>query len=96
MLEHGANLYGELLAALAALLKAMTNDAFRALFARLGTDASEVINATVHPTAMRANYATGPDDAFKERIVGFDLRQHVLPVVLTDAQDDGGLFGFRF
>lgn len=27
---------------------------------------------------------------------GFDLQQHVLPVVLTDAHEDGGLFGFRF
>lgn len=27
---------------------------------------------------------------------GFDLRKHVLPVVLTDAHEDGGLFGFRF
>jgi len=36
------------------------------------------------------------DDAFKENIEGFDLRKHILPVVLTDAQEDGGLFGFRF
>jgi uncharacterized protein YydD (DUF2326 family) len=36
------------------------------------------------------------DDAFKERIPGFDLQEYVLPVVLTDAKEDGGLFGFRF
>jgi uncharacterized protein YydD (DUF2326 family) len=36
------------------------------------------------------------DDAFKERIDGFDLKDFVLPVVLTDAKDDGGLFGIRF
>lgn len=36
------------------------------------------------------------DDAFKEAIAGFDLRSHVLPTVLTDAKEDGGLFGFRF
>lgn len=36
------------------------------------------------------------DDAFKERVDGFDLKDHVLPVVLTDAKEDGGLFGFRF
>lgn len=36
------------------------------------------------------------DDAFKERVDGFDLNDHVLPVVLTDAKEDGGLFGFRF
>jgi len=36
------------------------------------------------------------DDAFKESVAGFDLRDHVLPTVLTDAKEDGGLFGFRF
>ena len=36
------------------------------------------------------------DDAFKEQIEGFDLKSYVLPVVLTDAREDGGLFGFRF
>lgn len=36
------------------------------------------------------------DDAFKERLEGFDLKTYVLPVVLTDAREDGGLFGFRF
>jgi uncharacterized protein YydD (DUF2326 family) len=36
------------------------------------------------------------DDAFKETVTGFDLRDHVLPTVLTDAKEDGGLFGFRF
>ncbi len=36
------------------------------------------------------------DDAFKETTEGFDVRDHVLPVVLTDATEDGGIFGFRF
>jgi uncharacterized protein YydD (DUF2326 family) len=36
------------------------------------------------------------DDAFKETITGFELRDYVLPTVLTDAKEDGGLFGFRF
>lgn len=36
------------------------------------------------------------DDAFKETIPGFDVKQHALPVVLTDAKEDGGLFGCRF
>jgi uncharacterized protein YydD (DUF2326 family) len=36
------------------------------------------------------------DDAFKETEAGFDLRKYVLPIVLTDATEDGGLFGFRF
>jgi len=36
------------------------------------------------------------DDALKERMAGFDVTDHVLPTVLTDAVDDGGLFGIRF
>lgn len=36
------------------------------------------------------------DDAFKEAIEGFDLNDYVLPTRLTDATDDGGLFGIRF
>ncbi len=36
------------------------------------------------------------DDAFKETIEGFDLNDYVLPRRLTDATDDGGLFGIRF
>jgi hypothetical protein len=36
------------------------------------------------------------DDAFKEKIDGFDLHDYVLPVSLTDATEDGGLFGCRF
>jgi uncharacterized protein YydD (DUF2326 family) len=36
------------------------------------------------------------DDAFKETIEGFDLNDYVLPTRLTDATEDGGLFGIRF
>lgn len=36
------------------------------------------------------------DDAFKETIEGFDLNDYVLPRRLTDATEDGGLFGIRF
>lgn len=36
------------------------------------------------------------DDAFKEKIDGFDLNDYVLPTRLTDAREDGGLFGIRF
>lgn len=36
------------------------------------------------------------DDAFKETIEGFDLNEYVLPTRLTDATEDGGLFGIRF
>ncbi len=36
------------------------------------------------------------DDAFKESTEGFKVREYILPVVLTDAKEEGGLFGFRF
>jgi len=36
------------------------------------------------------------DDAFKESTEGFNVHDYVLPVVLTDAKEDGGLFGIRF
>ncbi|MGB8168652.1 MAG: DUF2326 domain-containing protein, partial [Chthoniobacteraceae bacterium] len=36
------------------------------------------------------------DDAFKETLPDFDLNQFVLPVRLSDAKEDGGLYGFRF
>jgi uncharacterized protein YydD (DUF2326 family) len=36
------------------------------------------------------------DDAFKEKEDGFDLNEYVLPIKLTDATEDGGLFGIRF
>ena len=36
------------------------------------------------------------DDAFKESIPGFDLQNYVNDTLLTDAKEDGGLFGFRF
>ena len=34
-----------------------------------------------------------PKDGFKE---GFDIKKHIMPTRLTDATEDGGLFGFRF
>ncbi len=36
------------------------------------------------------------DDAFKEKLPDFDLNQYVLSVRLSDAKEDGGLYGFRF
>ncbi|HSI82918.1 MAG: ABC-three component system protein [Candidatus Methylacidiphilales bacterium] len=36
------------------------------------------------------------DDALKEKTEGFNVEDHILPIVLTDAIEDGGLFGFRF
>jgi uncharacterized protein YydD (DUF2326 family) len=36
------------------------------------------------------------DDAFKETSENFDLNDYVVPTRLTDATEDGGLFGIRF
>lgn len=36
------------------------------------------------------------DDAFKEPIEDFNLNEYVVPIRLTDAIEDGGLFGIRF
>lgn len=36
------------------------------------------------------------DDAFKETSANFDLNPYILPTRLTDATEDGGLFGIRF
>lgn len=36
------------------------------------------------------------DDAFKETAADFDLKSYVMDVRLSDAKEDGGLYGFRF
>jgi uncharacterized protein YydD (DUF2326 family) len=67
-----------------------------------GVDGRQVVSAlkvgaeTAQELGFQYIVTMNEDDAFKETIDGFDLREHVLPVVLTDARDDGGLFGFRF
>ncbi len=67
-----------------------------------GVDGRQVVSAlkvgadTAEELGFQYIVTMNEDDAFKENIEGFDLRKHVLPVVLTDAQEDGGLFGIRF
>jgi uncharacterized protein YydD (DUF2326 family) len=67
-----------------------------------GVDGRQVVSAmkvgaeTAGELGFQYIVTMNEDDAFKESIEGFDLRKHVLPVVLTDAEEDGGLFGFRF
>ncbi|MDP2983887.1 MAG: DUF2326 domain-containing protein [Candidatus Latescibacter sp.] len=67
-----------------------------------GVDGRQVISAlevgaeTARELGFQYIVTMNQDDAFKEKIEGFDLREYVLPVVLTDATEDGGLFGFRF
>ena len=67
-----------------------------------GVDGRQVVSAlkVAAETATELGFqyivTMNEDDAFKEHIDGFDLKEYVLPVVLTDAKEDGGLFGFRF
>ncbi len=67
-----------------------------------GVDGRQVISSMKVGAEMAAELGfqyivtMNEDDAFKETTEGFDLREHALPVALTDATDDGGLFGFRF
>lgn len=67
-----------------------------------GVDGRQVVSAlkvgaeTASELGFQYIVTMNEDDAFKESIEGFDLKNYVLPVVLTDAREDGGLFGFRF
>jgi uncharacterized protein YydD (DUF2326 family) len=67
-----------------------------------GVDGRQVISAlkvgaeTAKELGFQYIVTMNEDDAFKEKTAGFDLRDFVLPTVLTDAREDGGLFGFRF
>jgi len=67
-----------------------------------GVDGRQVVSAlkvgakTAEELGFQYIVTMNEDDAFKETIEGFDLREHVLPVELTDAEEHGGLFGFRF
>lgn len=67
-----------------------------------GVDGRQLISAlkvgaeTAQELGFQYLVTMNEDDAFKEAVVGFDLRDHVLLTVLTDAEESGGLFGFRF
>jgi len=67
-----------------------------------GVDGRQVVSAlkvgaeTAAELGFQYIVTMNEDDAFKEKIDGFDLQKHVLPIVLTDAKEDGGLFGIRF
>jgi hypothetical protein len=67
-----------------------------------GVDGRQVISALKNggQTAKELNFqyivTMNEDDAFKETIDSFDLNDYILPVTLTDATEDGGLFGCRF
>jgi len=67
-----------------------------------GVDGRQLISAlkvgaeTAQELGFQYIVTMNEDDAFKETLNGFDLSSHVLETVLTDATEDGGLFGFRF
>jgi uncharacterized protein YydD (DUF2326 family) len=67
-----------------------------------GVDGRQIISAlkigaqTAKNLGFQYIVTLNEDDAFKETIEGFDLNDYVLPVSLTDATEDGGLFGCRF
>jgi uncharacterized protein YydD (DUF2326 family) len=67
-----------------------------------GVDGRQVVSAlkvgaeTASELGFQYIVTMNEDDAFKEKLEGFDLNDYLLPVVLTDAKEDGGLFGFRF
>ncbi len=67
-----------------------------------GVDGRQVISAlrigaeTATELGFQYIVTLNEDDAFKETLPGFELRDYLLPVRLTDATDDGGLFGIRF
>ncbi|QDQ26913.1 DUF2326 domain-containing protein [Chitinimonas arctica] len=67
-----------------------------------GVDGRQVISALrlgseiAYELGFQYVVTMNEDDAFKETIEGFDLKDYVLPVQLTDSTEDGGLFGIRF
>lgn len=69
---------------------------FDAVDGRQVVSAMKVAAQTASELGFQYIVTMNQDDAFKETIEGFDLKNHQLPVVLTDAKEDGGLFGFRF
>ena len=67
-----------------------------------GVDGRQVIRAlwvgaeTAEELGFQYIVTMNEDDAFKEKEEGFDLNDYILGIKLTDATEDGGLFGIRF
>jgi uncharacterized protein YydD (DUF2326 family) len=67
-----------------------------------GVDGRQVISAlrvgadTAKELDFQYIVTMNEDDAFKEEEKGFDLNNYILEVKLSDATEDGGLFGIRF
>jgi len=67
-----------------------------------GVDGRQIVSAlkvgaeTAEELGFQYIVTMNEDDAFKETTEGFNVQAHALLVVLTDAKEEGGLFGFRF
>ena len=67
-----------------------------------GVDGRQVIRALRIGAEMAKKFkfqyivTMNEDDAFKEKELDFDLKDYLLPTRLTDATEDGDLFGIRF
>jgi uncharacterized protein YydD (DUF2326 family) len=67
-----------------------------------GVDGRQLISAIKVGAEMAENIGyqyiitMNEDDLFKETIVDFDVSKYINPIQLTDATEDGGLFGIRF
>lgn len=67
-----------------------------------GVDGRQVLRAlrvgakTADDLGFQYIVTMNEDDAFKEIEEGFNLNDYILDVKLTDATEDGGLFGIRF
>jgi uncharacterized protein YydD (DUF2326 family) len=67
-----------------------------------GVDGRQVVRAlrvganTAEELGFQYIVTMNEDDAFKEKEEGFDLNDYVLDVRITDATENGGLFGIRF
>lgn len=67
-----------------------------------GVDGRQIVSAlkvgaeTAKVLGFQYIVTMNEDDAFEESTEGFNVHDYVLPVVLTDAKEDGGLFGIRF
>ena len=67
-----------------------------------GVDGRQIIHALKAGAEMADEFGfqyivtINEDDALKETIANFDIKQYMLPVALTDATEGGGLFGIRF
>jgi hypothetical protein len=61
-----------------------------------GATSLQTRNRAGKTSLIELGFQMNEDDAFKEKENGFDLKDYCLDVKLTDATENGGLFGMRF